>query len=159
MEPVHHVWSLLMPFVAAAGIGYAIYGGQLFLRQRSIVFKPSRAMIGDPVSVGCHFEEVSLRASRHLVHGWWMEGASAHRTFLFLPGSIGNISRDLATLALLRSVGGAVLAIDYPGFGASDGRPSERASERHRCRSLHRDVSVWCLLVVLGNGRQLNRGR
>src|SRR5437867_9518929 len=127
MELVHHVWSALMPFFAAVGFGSALYGGQLFLRQRSIVFKPSRAMIGDPVSVGCRFEEVSLRTNRHLVHGWWIEGAPAHRTFLFLPGSIGNISRDLATLALLRSVGGAVLAIDYPGFGASEGRPSERA--------------------------------
>lgn len=108
------------------GVGYAIYGAQLFVRQPWIVFKPSRTLIGDPSSLGCRFENVRLQVGRHAVHGWWIDGSPEGRTFLFLPGSIGNISRDLLTLGLLQSVGGAVLAIDYPGFGASEGRPSER---------------------------------
>ena len=110
---------------AAAGIGYGLYGAQLFVRQASIVFKPTRTHFGDPSSLGCRFDHVRLETRGRQLHGWWIDGSEAGRTFLFLPGSIGNISRDLHTFALLQSVGGTVLAIDYPGFGTSEGRPSE----------------------------------
>jgi uncharacterized protein len=124
LDDVASLWKLAAAF---AGVTYGIYGSQLFLRQRSIVFKPTRDMIGDPSALGVRFEDVSFRAAADDVHGWWIEGSPANRAFLFLPGSIGNISGDLATFAALRSVDAGVLAIDYPGFGASGGTASEAA--------------------------------
>lgn len=140
MEWAEQLWRLAMPAIAVGGAAYGAYGAWIFVRQGSIVFKPTRMMIGNPASVRCRFDDVAFQAGRHTVRGWWIAGLPAHRTFLFLPGSIGNISRDLEMLALLRSAGGSVLAIDYPGFGASDGRPGERACYRAA-------AAAWDVLV------------
>jgi len=112
---------------AAAGSGFALYGGQLFLRQRSILFRPSREMTADPASFGQAFENVFLKLqSGTSVHGWFIPRDQSEKLILFLPGSVGNLAYELSTLAFLLSFNASVLAIDYPGFGRSQGVPNER---------------------------------
>lgn len=133
---------ILKMALAAAGCAYAVYGIRLFLRQSAIVFKPARIYSGDPGAVGLDFDEVSLQCSSGApVYGWWIPGQSGSNVVLFLPGSIGNLSKEMATLAFLVSLGGTVLAIDYPGFGKSGGR----ASERHCYEAAE---SAWNFLVA-----------
>lgn len=119
--------SILKTAIAAAACAYAVYGIRLFLRQSAIVFKPARGHSGDPASAGFAFTDISFQSSSGApVNGWWIPGRSGSKVVLFLPGSIGNLSSELATLAFLLSLGETVLAIDYPGFGKSRGRASER---------------------------------
>lgn len=119
--------SLATSALALAGTGYALYGGRLFLRQRSIVFKPSRVLVAEPSNSGLEFEDLWLQANgRPAVHGWWIQSRPGTKAILFCCGSIGNISRELSTFAFLASLGASVLAFDYPGFGRSEGTPNEK---------------------------------
>lgn len=119
--------SLATSALAVAGTGYAIYGAQLFLRQRSIVFKPSRMLTAEPSTLGLEFDDVSLPQEKsNSIHGWWVHRERWRKVVLFCCGSIGNMSREVSTLAFLCSGGAAVLAFDYPGFGRSNGIPSEK---------------------------------
>jgi pimeloyl-ACP methyl ester carboxylesterase len=113
--------------LAAGGVAFGIYGGQAFFRQHGMVFKPTSELLGTPGDLGESFEDIWLPISGNTVaHGWWIGSAAAQKIFLYLPGSIGNISHELSTIAFLRSCGASVLIVDYPGFGRSSGRPSER---------------------------------
>jgi alpha-beta hydrolase superfamily lysophospholipase len=115
--------SALIAAGALAGLG----GLGLFLRQRWIVFKPSRTLLADPCGLGLAFEDVFAQLDGGVrIHGWWIPREDSRKLILCLPGSIGNISHELNTLAFLRDLGASVFIIDYPGFGKSEGRPSER---------------------------------
>jgi hypothetical protein len=115
-------------FAAAAGIGIAVYGGQLFLRQRSIVFRPSREMTADPATFWQGFDDLSLDLrDQTRVNVWFIPRDPAGKVVLFFPGGVGNLTHELSTLAFLLSFNVSVLAVNYPGFGKSEGRPSERS--------------------------------
>jgi uncharacterized protein len=114
-----------MVLLAAAAV-YALLGARLFLRQKAIVFQVSREIAGDPGRFGLEFEEIVVPGPRGLqLCGWWMPGQPGCNTVLFFPGSIGNLSGELETFSFLVSLGATVMALDYPGFGRSGGRPSE----------------------------------
>src|SRR5262249_9146747 len=85
---------------------------------------------GAPVDVGLAFAEVEIPAGRTAVRGWWIPGEPGRGAFLFLPGAIGNLSHEIPTFAFLHALGAGVLAIDYPGYGRSAGRPPIAACRR-----------------------------
>jgi pimeloyl-ACP methyl ester carboxylesterase len=123
--------SIVKAVLTAAGAAYAVYGIRLFLRQNAIVFKASRTFSGDPGSLGLEFDDIFLETARGtLVHGWWIPGQPGSSLVLFFSGSIGNLGSELETFAFLASLGATVMAIDYPGFGKSGGRPSEAGCYR-----------------------------
>jgi pimeloyl-ACP methyl ester carboxylesterase len=118
--------SIMRYAAEAGGIGFALYGGQVFLRQRTIVFRPSRETPWDPGSFHQEFEDLWLSLPNgKKAHGWWLPRKQARKLVFFLPGSIGNVSHELSTLAFLLSLDAAVITVDYPGFGKSEGKPSE----------------------------------
>jgi fermentation-respiration switch protein FrsA (DUF1100 family) len=115
------------PILKLVGIAFALYGLTLFVCQRWIVFKPSREFIGVPSELRLQSEDILLTtASGVRIHGWYLEPSNSRKLVLFFAGSIGNISHELSTVAFLESLGAAVTIFDYPGFGSSGGRPSER---------------------------------
>ena len=103
------------------GLAFAFYGLRLFFLQSRIVFRPSREIVASPRDCGLPFEDVMLGPAR----GWWIPAKRAAKVILYLPGGIGNMSRELSTLTWLSNLGVHVMAIDYPGYGQSSGRPSE----------------------------------
>src|SRR5919108_1334939 len=110
----------------ALGIVTAAWGIWMFFRQSRIVFKPSRELLGSPSDHGLAFEDVYLPLPNGVrVHGWWIPLDDSGKLVLCFPGSIGNISHELTTASFLRRAGANVLIVDYPGFGRSEGRPSE----------------------------------
>jgi uncharacterized protein len=114
--------------VIPAGIGLGIYGGQLFLRQRRFVFRPSREMTADPTPFWQGFDDLFLHLQdRTRVNAWFIPRDPAGKLVLFLPGSVGNLTHEFSTLAFLLSFNVSVLTVEYPGFGKSQGRPGERA--------------------------------
>jgi uncharacterized protein len=123
--------SVVGAALAGVGAAYAIYGSLLFIRQSAIVFKPDRTLPTNPKSLGLEFHDVYVEAGRGArVHGWWIPGQSNSNLVLFFPGSIGNMSRELETFSFLLSLGASLMAIDYPGFGKSEGRPTESGCYR-----------------------------
>ena len=113
--------------VSAAGCAY------LDTKQRELIFRAQRDIHATPASYGLPFEEVWLSVAgdadgaRERVHGWWIPGPdAAASTLLYLHGARRNLSDNLFRIQRLHRMGFAVLAIDYRGFGRSDGElPSE----------------------------------
>jgi fermentation-respiration switch protein FrsA (DUF1100 family) len=98
----------------------------LFFRQRSFVFVPSQNIMARPSDIGVAYDDVILRcASGARLHCWLLPGARSGKLFILLPGSIGNISHELATAGFLLDFGASLLMVDYPGYGRSAGRPNE----------------------------------
>jgi fermentation-respiration switch protein FrsA (DUF1100 family) len=60
------------------------------------------------------------------VHGWWCPRKDADGALLYLHGNAGNLSHRHDIVTTLRDqLGVSVLIVDYPGYGKSEGSPSE----------------------------------
>jgi pimeloyl-ACP methyl ester carboxylesterase len=107
----------------------AVLGGLAF-RDRLIfhpVAGPDRAT---PRNYSLNYEEFWLTtAAGDRVRVWRLPppGGAPGRTALFFQGNSGNLSLILNHLTFLNSLGLNVLAVDYPGYGPSPGRPGEEA--------------------------------
>jgi pimeloyl-ACP methyl ester carboxylesterase len=62
------------------------------------------------------------------IHGWFVPAQSERAVLLFFHGNAGNISHRLDSLRIFHALGLSVLMIDYRGYGASTGRPSEQGT-------------------------------
>lgn len=61
------------------------------------------------------------------LHGWWLLQPGAKGALLYSHGNAGNLSyRGPAMVELAQALGQSVLIYDYPGYGRSEGRPTER---------------------------------
>lgn len=71
-------------------------------------------------------EDVWLTASDGTkLHGWWIPNANARFTFLAFHGNASNIANRAPTYEFLRDAPANVLAVEYRGYGRSEGKPSE----------------------------------
>ena len=99
----------------------------LFLERR-LVFQPSSAAESwnEPVAPDTRDVSFSL-ADGTAIHGWWLSSADpAAGAVLLAHGNGGNVShRGRIAADLRRTIGCGVLLFEYPGYGKSEGRPSE----------------------------------
>jgi fermentation-respiration switch protein FrsA (DUF1100 family) len=81
----------------------------------------------EPPPAGVKVEDVWLNgADGTRIHGWWFPHADSHGALLYLHGNAGNLShRGHVAPLFMKSLGVSVLFVDYPGYGKSDGQPSE----------------------------------
>jgi fermentation-respiration switch protein FrsA (DUF1100 family) len=72
-------------------------------------------------------QDVWLKAADgNRIHAWWFPREGCQRAVLFCHGNGGNLSYWTPTiLALMNSLSRSVLIFDYPGYGRSEGKPSE----------------------------------
>ena len=59
------------------------------------------------------------------LHCWWVSGPNARFTFLAFHGNASNIANRAPTYEFLRNTPANVLALEYRGYGHSEGKPSE----------------------------------
>ncbi len=89
--------------------------------------KAATAWVAPPA--GLPVEDVELSsADGSTIHAWWVapEGWTPERGAIhYSHGNYGNLSQRGGTLAVYRQLGYAVLIYDYPGYGKSNGSPSE----------------------------------
>jgi pimeloyl-ACP methyl ester carboxylesterase len=118
---------MLKFLVGALGITGVVYlglCGWLWAAQRRLMFLPSPVMESTPQRLGLTYENLRIPVADgagHL-HGWWLPtDRPGNLTILYLHGNAGNISSNLGKAALLRSLGAAVLTVDYRGYGLSSG--------------------------------------
>ena len=108
--------------------------------QRQVIFRPSKESNRTPAEYQAKFEDVWLKAGppggTGKLHAWWIparnEGVNDGNqspAALYLHGASYGISANLPRIMKLRDEGFSVLAIDYRGFGRSDGDlPSEETA-------------------------------
>ena len=94
------------------------------------VYAPSRTFEGSAASLSAGFEDVYLTAQDGVrLNGWFLTvpagSPRSHLVFLFLHGNPGNVSHRLAYYASWLELGMNVFAIDYRGYGLSEGQPGE----------------------------------
>jgi fermentation-respiration switch protein FrsA (DUF1100 family) len=72
-------------------------------------------------------QDVALRAADGTsIHAWWYPRAESSGAVLYCHGNAGNLSHRHDAVAELRAyLNESVLIFDYPGYGKSEGRPSE----------------------------------
>jgi len=120
---------------AALGWGLAVYAGlalYLYVFQARFVYfpeLPSRRVEATPTDIGLAFETVRLdTADGEKLAGWYIPAPAARGTLLYLHGNGGNIGHRLDPIAVFHRLGLNVLIIDYRGYGASSGKPSEEGT-------------------------------
>src|SRR5262249_17836965 len=87
--------------------------------------KPSNVWMNDPDSTDVN-EDVWLKSDDGTkLHAWWYPYPSPQWYVLYSHGNGGNLRDRAWSCALWRKLGAAVLIYDYPGYGQSDGKPSE----------------------------------
>lgn len=105
--------------------------------QRQVIFRPSKDAGRTPAEYQTGYEDVWLTVnttggSREKLHAWWIpaaEDVSRAPAALYLHGAGYGISANLPRIMKLHDEGFSVLAIDYRGFGRSDGGlPSEQSA-------------------------------
>ncbi len=131
------------------GLGRAVLLGLLLLVllvrmfEERLVFFPDRYATNewDPSRMGVEVEDVFLTTSDGVrLHAWWApassfakatEGKPAEQapgtalTILYFHGNAGNLTNRIENIAFLRQLPANVLAVDYRGYGKSEGRPTE----------------------------------
>ncbi len=94
--------------------------------ERTFIYFPERRLAATPADVGLEFEDLRFRAADGTrLHGWLVPGR-AETPLLWFHGNAGNIGDRVPLLAdLHRELQVAILILEYRGYGASEGTPSE----------------------------------
>jgi len=137
------------------------------LLEGSFIYHPTKFPGGDwetPARAGAGCEDVFLESGDGVrLHGWFVPAAdkgaddAARAAILFFHGNAGNLSHRWSWLRALSRLGADVFAIDYRGYGRSDGEPSEEgvyldAEAAYRYLAESRGVSPGRIVVY---GRSL----
>lgn len=90
-----------------------------------LFFQPMKEQVLDPHQFGWDYRDVEFAASDGVrLHGWYFPASGQQvGSILFLHGNAENISTHFTSVAWLARSGYAVLAIDYRGYGRSQGSP------------------------------------
>jgi hypothetical protein len=120
------------------GFGYLVVALVYAARQEQLFFKPRGELAATPAAAGLPFEDVTMVADDGVhLHGWWLPAPVAAnepeaagspgrgRTLLYLHGAAVDLGGRVDALAFWSSLGFAILAVDYRGYGRSEGRPTE----------------------------------
>jgi fermentation-respiration switch protein FrsA (DUF1100 family) len=107
-------------------VGYIGIVLVLMLFENMLVYQPGSAAAWRPPP-SPDIQELKLAcADGTAIHAWWLPCPKAKSALLYLHGNAGNLSGRGPTLLTLRErLGVSALIIDYPGYGKSEGRPSE----------------------------------
>jgi hypothetical protein len=123
----------LLRLALAAGVVIALGAGcaNLEYNERQLTFRPSKDVAtwfaGMPAGAQDVWIPVGDPTKTEKMHAWWMPAADPHApAVLYLHGARWNLTGQTRRIEQLRRFGFAVFAIDYRGFGESDGdMPSE----------------------------------
>jgi uncharacterized protein len=93
----------------------------LMIFEGKLIYFPARDGVG--ASPG---EEVWLTAADGVkIHGWYLPHPQAKATILHLHGNAGNLEDRRDLVKSMRELRANVMAIDFRGYGKSDGSPDE----------------------------------
>ena len=103
------------------GVTVGILVVLLMIFEGKLIYFPSRDGVGP--SPG---EEVWLTAADGVkIHGWYLPHPKARATILHLHGNAGNLEDRRDLVRRMQELGASVMAIDFRGYGKSEGSPDE----------------------------------
>jgi uncharacterized protein len=123
------VSSRILTILLAVLIAYLIILLVVRIFEPRLIFFPN---VPDRMAGNWHprdlpVEDVWLETSDGVkLHGWWIGSNEAEYTFLAFHGNASNIANRVNVYEFLHSIPVNVLAVEYRGYGKSEGRPSER---------------------------------
>jgi uncharacterized protein len=109
-------------------IGYAIALFAVRLFESHLIFFPNYPgrLEGDWHPRALPVQEVWLNSSDGTkLHAWWIPNNGAKFTFLAFHGNASNIANRAATYEFLHDTPANILALEYRGYGHSEGTPGE----------------------------------
>lgn len=116
-------------FVIALAIGYFCLLLVLRVFESHLIYFPNYLgrLAGDWQPRGLPVEDVWIKAyDGARLHAWWIPAETATFTFLLFHGNAGNISDRAYLHGFLHGLPANVLALEYRGYGKSEGKPDEK---------------------------------
>jgi fermentation-respiration switch protein FrsA (DUF1100 family) len=93
----------------------------------AMLFFPTRGEQETPSSLGIRYQPLRLQAADGVtITAWQFEPEHPRADIVYFHGNGGNLSLWLPVFETLHGYGYRVLAIDYRGYGTSEGTPSEK---------------------------------
>lgn len=106
-----------------------VYGGAfliLLMFEDSLLYHPKHNAHWLPPPAHVTVDDVWLTTDHGRVHAWWFPCPGASGAVLYCHGNVGNLSHRTGEVQeLMRTLRESVLVFDYPGYGKSEGVPSE----------------------------------
>jgi fermentation-respiration switch protein FrsA (DUF1100 family) len=118
----------MLGYLFAILITYAGLLVVLRIFENRLIFFPDipGRLSGDWQPHGLPVEDVWLHAADGVrLHAWWIAAPGAEFTFVAFHGNAANIANRADIYDFLRSVPANVLAVEYRGYGKSEGKPDE----------------------------------
>ncbi len=120
-------YRLLSHFLTIV-VAYLLVLALVRMFEARLIFFPNYPgrLEGDWHPRGLNVEDVWITASDGVkLHAWWIPGDKARFTFLAFHGNASNIANRAPIYEFLRSTHANVFALEYRGYGHSEGKPSE----------------------------------
>lgn len=116
---------------AYLAVGYGGFVLMLVFLENRLVYRPADANHWAPKPIA-EIQDIELTSSDGTrIHAWWCPTQKSDQALLYCHGNAGNLSWRGGSIVKLRDIMGAsVLIIDYPGYGKSEGSPSEEGCYR-----------------------------
>jgi fermentation-respiration switch protein FrsA (DUF1100 family) len=127
-QQLKHFLNRLAMFLLYLFVAYLLLLVVVRLFERRMVFFPDypSRLEGDWHPRALAPEDVWLTASDGTkLHAWWISHPAAKFTFLAFHGNASNIANLDSTYEFLHNTPGNVFALEYRGYGHSEGKPSE----------------------------------
>lgn len=116
---------MIVPLVVVALYGLVVL--YMMRIENTLVYFPARPHEEWEDKPDGGIQDVTLRTEDGALHAWYCTPEKPDVVFLICHGNAGNLSlrgRDMLTYR--KRFNGAVMIFDYPGYGQSEGAPSER---------------------------------
>src|SRR5439155_12382196 len=86
---------------------------RLFIRQNSIVFRPSAPLDRTPADCGVRYDEVRLSGSDgSRLRAWWLPAEQSEQVVVYFHGSDGNLTLELPVVRFLAALGVNALLVE-----------------------------------------------
>jgi fermentation-respiration switch protein FrsA (DUF1100 family) len=125
---IRYVCKRVLMFLFYLFVAYVLLLIVMRVLERHMIFFPNYPgrLEGDWHPRPLNPEDVWLTASDGTkLHAWWISGPAAKFTLLAFHGNASNLANRSPTYEFLRGTPVNILALEYRGYGHSEGKPSE----------------------------------
>lgn len=121
--------NTVMYFIFAIVCIYIGLGFFLFFFQSHFMYFPERELISTPHEIGGQYAAITFRTEDGVeLSAWFVPAKNSRGVVLFCHGNAGNISHRIPYIEILQQLGLSTFIFDYRGFGASEGKTTERGT-------------------------------